>query len=79
MSTPKLSDVLAGIADPRLEGAACAGMAPMFDGGGNEAEARAVCRRCPIQTACAAVIAETPKTRRFGIWAGHNYGTGGRT
>ena len=84
MSRPTLTVVLAGVADPRLQGAACAGMAPLFDAPGPHDDpewtnarlerCRAICRCCPIKSACAAVVAEMPKNKRSGIWAGHNYG-----
>jgi len=75
---------LAALADPRLDGAACRGQAPLFDPKGPResvynfrhriAEARAHCQACPIRTVCAQIIAETPKTRRAGMWAGHYQG-----
>ena len=83
MST--LADALAGIVDPRLEGAACAGLAPLFDPREtNESDAEwttrrdgaiRVCQRCPIRAACATVAAEIPRTTHAGIWAGNVHPT----
>lgn len=79
-----LKTTLASLADPRLDGAACRGKAPLFDPKGPRessynfhhriAEARSYCQACPIRAVCAQLIAETPKTRRHGVWAGHYQG-----
>ena len=79
-----LADVLAGVIDPRLDGAACAGKAPLFDPREPDEsldawktridQAALICRRCPIANACAEVAASIPKTRRAGIWSGRNQG-----
>lgn len=79
-----LETMLAGIVDPRLDGAACAGMAPLFDPREPDesleewrvrrGEAEYVCGHCPICDTCAQVIAATPKTARYGVWAGRAQG-----
>lgn len=79
-----LADMLSGIVDPRLDGAACGGMAPMFDPREpgepkDEWEARRneavhICGHCPIQTTCAEIGAEIPKTTPAGIWGGVDRG-----
>ncbi|ANI91669.1 WhiB family transcriptional regulator [Dietzia timorensis] len=79
-----LEKTLASLADPRLDGAACKGKAPLFDDRGPReswynyrariAEARSYCQVCKIRTVCAQIIEETPRTRRAGMWAGHVQG-----
>ena len=73
------------LADPRLEGAACAGKSPLFDSrGGQEPHdeyldrvhyAQTICATCPVLAACRAASAELPRTHRYGIWAGHDIAT----
>lgn len=80
----KLKAELAALADPRLDGAACKGKAPLFDDRGPKeteynyrhriTEARSYCHACSIRQACAEIIAETSKTRRTGFWAGKMQG-----
>lgn len=79
-----LKTALTALVDPRLNGAACTGKAPLFDPKGAHesrdnfrhriAEARAHCQACPIRDTCAQIIAATPKTNRHGVWAGHYQG-----
>lgn len=77
---PKPPAELVALVDPRLEGAACAGMAPLFDERGeNETaahaearhhQARTICSRCPVLLNCHAAATDLPKGQRSGIWAG---------
>ena len=63
-----------------LAGAACRGLAPMFDAdiAGETAPARrrrlqvavGVCASCPVTEACAIVAAAIPPADRSGMWAG---------
>lgn len=79
-----LRTMLAGIVDSRLDGAACAGMSPLFDPRepdepldeweARRGEAIYICSHCPIANACADVAAQIPKTRRAGVWAGRDQG-----
>lgn len=72
---PAIPGLFAALADPRLEGAACAGQAPLFDrdvAGETAAEQSArhtaaarICRGCPVQSACADAAQEQTAD---GIW-----------
>lgn len=74
---PKPTDLLAALVDPRLEGALCAGKAPMFDdqieGETDEdrnhrlGAAARICRACPVRTACNTAAAEH---QAVGLWSG---------
>lgn len=72
---------LAELADDRLTGAACAGMAPLFDAdllpgediaSAAERHATAVrtCQGCPVRTPCRAVVLELGE-KVTGVWGGH--------
>ncbi|WP_080793157.1 WhiB family transcriptional regulator [Corynebacterium pacaense] len=77
---PKPPPELAALCDPRLDGAACAGKAPLFDARGKHESlldadyrhdrAKAICRRCPVVAACRQALLELPQAERSGIWAG---------
>ena len=79
-----LSTMLAGVVDARLEGAKCAGLAPMFDPrevgesddewGARRFHARTLCLACPVRPACAEIGDEIPKTTPAGIWGGNDLG-----
>ena len=79
-----LKTMLASVVDQRLEGAKCAGMAPLFDprnAGESDGQfrsrlfhARTVCLACPVRPACAEVGNEIPKTTPAGIWGGLDLG-----
>lgn len=70
------------LADPRLEGAACAGKSPLFDSrDADETQdeyldrvhyAQTLCATCPVLAACQAASTELPRTQSYGIWAGHD-------
>lgn len=76
---PQVPDPIAGLVDPRLAGAKCAGRAPLFDdelpGETGEdrsdrlAYATSICRTCPVQSACRTAAAELDNPT--GVWAGH--------
>lgn len=82
----QVPDVFAGLVDPRLEGARCAGRSPLFDTeiDGESAESRSArltwargqCTACPVASACrtAAVEQDAP----HGLWAGRVHGQRGR-
>ncbi|WKW97318.1 WhiB family transcriptional regulator [Rhodococcus aetherivorans] len=71
-------DLIAGLVDPRLTGARCAGRAPMFDAEvpGESAEDRAarlaaaaaICRGCPVVGPCRTAALE--QDHPAGMWAG---------
>jgi hypothetical protein len=81
-SWPKPPDTLEALVDPRLDGAACAGMAPMFDDeidgetpdsrAVRLAHARTICARCMVRSACTVAAAEHQAT---GLWAGRLHTT----
>lgn len=83
-----LSQMLAGVVDPRLEGAACAGRHALFDPpernedrdqlAHRHAAAARICATCPVLNACTEVAADLPKARRVGVWAGTPYDDQGR-
>ena len=68
---------------PDLTGAACTGMAPLFDehldGETHEdtqarmVAARAVCARCPILATCRGAADGMDETLKAGMWAGDAY------
>lgn len=71
---------------PSLSGAACAGMAPLFDARG-EGEPRArylnrvrkaasICETCPVLANCREAVLSSKPSRRTGIWAGLRFGKG---
>lgn len=73
-------------ASPKLGGAACAGLAPLFDARGEDEsrvgylsrfrKAEAVCATCAVFEACEeGVMAEEPG-KRSGIWAAKRFGRG---
>ncbi|WML63202.1 WhiB family transcriptional regulator [Rhodococcus sp. AH-ZY2] len=76
-SRPPHTLTLTALVDPRLEGARCAGKAPLFDDElpGETTEARSerlayaanICRGCPVRTACYAASLEHDAA---GLWAG---------
>lgn len=82
---PGIPDInVPALVDEHLNGAACAGLHPMFDehihGETIEARisrhnaARKVCTTCPVRAACADVAAELDPKYRTGVWAGRTYG-----
>jgi len=76
--------LLERLVDPRLEGAACVGRAPLHDHeiDGEPAEDRMrrldwavrMCRGCPVQAACRTAVHE--QDIPAGMWAGRMYETG---
>lgn len=84
--SPQIPDQIAGLVDPRLTEARCAGKSPLFDAelDNETAEersarltwARQECTRCPVQAACRTAAHE--QTHPLGIWAGHVHGLPGR-
>ncbi|MET8872934.1 WhiB family transcriptional regulator [Nocardia sp. NPDC004604] len=86
---PRAVGELGLLADERLVGAACAGLAPMFDidplpGEDNEqhaeriSDAAHVCRNCPVLDSCRIVAAELVRDA-IGVWAATEHGAAGRT
>ncbi|WP_068166274.1 WhiB family transcriptional regulator [Rhodococcus phenolicus] len=77
---PAVPELVAGLIDPALIGAACVEQAPLFDewidGEAKEqrharhAAALAVCRACPVTGACRAAAADHDA---HGIWGGTLY------
>lgn len=77
---PKPPPELTALVDPNLEGAACAGMAPLFDARGKHEplhqledrhdQARALCEMCPVRIQCGRALLDLPLGQREGIWAG---------
>lgn len=67
---PATPDPIAALIDPRLDGAACAGMAPMFDDeiDGESPDSRAV----RLARACTVAADEHQAT---GLWAGRLHTT----
>lgn len=82
----QVPDLIAGLVDPRLEGARCTGRSPLFDAElDNEtaeqrsarlAWARTECTRCPVQGLCRTAAKE--QDRALGMWAGTVHGLPGR-
>ncbi|MDV6292246.1 WhiB family transcriptional regulator [Rhodococcus aetherivorans] len=78
---PQIPAQFAGLVDPRLQGARCAGRAPMFDDdlpGENPetrsarlADAARICRGCPVLSACRTAAHE--QDHPTGIWAGTDF------
>lgn len=80
---PGTTRALSQLADPRLNGAACAGPhAHLFDDALDEHphetndqrrhrhdQARAICQRCPVQAPCRTVANELGRYA-LGVWAG---------
>ncbi|NKY57226.1 WhiB family transcriptional regulator [Nocardia flavorosea] len=76
---PAVVQLAARLADDRLIGAECIGLARLFDPRGQHEDDRAfayrtaaagkVCNRCPVRRPCATVAAELDRTA-VGIWAG---------
>ncbi|MEZ5150702.1 WhiB family transcriptional regulator [Rhodococcus zopfii] len=76
---PHVPDPIAGLIDPRLIGARCAGRAPLFDTelpdelpehrSARLTWATRECTRCPVQTACRTAVTELDSAT--GVWAGH--------
>ncbi|WP_278264051.1 WhiB family transcriptional regulator [Nocardia sp. AG03] len=73
------TETFRALIDPRLDGAACKGMAPWFDIDPDDsatadriATAARVCGRCPVQAACETAVSE--QQRPAGVWAGKAYG-----
>lgn len=83
---PQIPDLLAGLVDPRLSGARCAGKSPWFDAeidGETDKDrsdrltwARQQCVRCPVASACRTAGLE--QDRALGVWAGRVHGLPGR-
>ncbi|MFC8531385.1 hypothetical protein [Nocardia sp. NPDC057227] len=80
---------VARLADPRLYGAACSGMAPAFDVeplDGEEQQERAerlavavkVCTGCPVRAACGTVAEELGRYAAGLVWSGTARGVRGR-
>ncbi|MCQ4120443.1 WhiB family transcriptional regulator [Rhodococcus tibetensis] len=75
----KTIEVLVGLIDPRLRGAACVGRHELFDDrheneqesdrAARHAAAARICARCPVRTACRDVAAEHSRHIE-GVWAG---------
>jgi len=84
--SPQIPDLFAGLVDPRLSGARCAGKHPLFDteivGESDEHRssrltwARQQCMQCPVQAACR--TAATEQDHPVGLWAGRVHGQPGR-
>ena len=83
-----LAQVLAGLVDPRLEGAACAGHHDLFDARDDHeprehhtqrvALARTICGTCPVLDACHHAAQSLKRSQRTGVWAGRYYDLQGR-
>lgn len=81
-SFPRPPAELTALIDPNLQGAACAGHAPLFDARGRherllDAEDRhdqaiAICHTCPVLRRCGQALLDLPLSQREGIWAGVN-------
>lgn len=77
---PKPPPELAALVNPNLDGAACTGMAPLFDARGEHEplldvedrhdQARALCGMCPVRIQCGRALLDLPLGQREGIWAG---------
>ncbi|MGX6513031.1 WhiB family transcriptional regulator [Rhodococcus sp. SJ-2] len=84
---PVIPDLFAGLVDPRLEGARCAGHSPLWDAELDDehpehrssrlAWAANQCRQCPVQAACRVAAVEQDHPR--GVWAAVAYGVDGRS
>lgn len=80
-------DVIAEIVSgPSLDGAACAGRAPLFDARA-EGESRLdylvryskaarICHTCPVLVACNQAVLESKPGQCTGIWAERRFGRG---
>ncbi|MFI9537470.1 WhiB family transcriptional regulator [Nocardia fusca] len=76
---PSIRRLAATLADDRLIGAECVGLAQMFDPRGKDEDdddfayrttaAGKVCARCPVQASCATVATELAG-EAVGVWAG---------
>lgn len=88
MTGRRLGNVFRALADPRLEGARCAGHAPLFDVDGLQGEephetryrieaAARMCAGCPVLSACTVAVGELG-TAAVGVWAGRAHGQAGR-
>ena len=84
-----LADMLAGLVDSSLEGAACAGRWHLFDPPegdedtstrtARQARARALCQRCPVLDRCAAYATTSRRPDRAGFTlGGRTYNTNGK-
>lgn len=79
-SVPPLTRLAERLGAADLDGAACAGRAPLFDAdldrepvrarSARHARAVAICRTCPVRARCADAVAELPRLHRSGVWAG---------
>lgn len=77
---PKPLPELTALVNPNLDGAACTGMAPLFDAPAkNEPlhqledrhdQAREICGMCPVRIQCGRALLDLPLGQREGIWAG---------
>lgn len=76
---PAIAALAADLADERLAGAACAGLAPMFDTDSvrdetdaerdaRHAAAADICARCPVRDQCRTAAAELGSSA-IGVWA----------
>ncbi|MFB9783011.1 WhiB family transcriptional regulator [Rhodococcus baikonurensis] len=76
-----IPELLQTLVDPRLEGAACVGLAPLFDDFPDDAsesadqrearhhKARSICHRCSVRDSCDTAAREQGP-EATGIWAG---------
>lgn len=74
------------VSGPSLEGAACAGKAPLFDARADGEprmaylnryrQAAAICRTCPVLQACNQAAHASPPGQCTGIWAERRFGKG---
>lgn len=80
-------DAIAGlISGPSLEGAACAGKAPLFDARADREprdlylrryrHAASICRTCPVLERCDQAANDAPAGQCTGIWAERRFGRG---
>ena len=85
---PAVVELLARLADDRLVGAACTGLAPLFDvdelpGENDEqraeriADSAQVCGNCPVRKTCS-IVADELGGMALGVWAANELGTPGR-
>lgn len=82
-----LADMLGGLADPRLNGAACVGHHELYSAVEGETQqeqldrertARNVCAWCPVLDQCAEVTEELHPSHRAGMtWAGVTWSASG--
>lgn len=78
-----IADIVSG---PSLQGAACAGKAPLFDARAEDEprasylrryrHAASICRACPVLEACDQAVNDSAPGQCTGIWAERRFGRG---